>query len=233
MTDDTSPRHLQQNPYPRAFWELHDKKGTAGLAEYAEWHNAAMVHWALLINEAELMRLIDFSDEAGQRHAIALISELSGGAVENLDFWGFLFARLTNYVAMNNALIDHVRNLLHDYEGTAFRAEADTRRQALGKAPAMSFIKEFRNYLLHYRVAPMTVNLNMSDGVGVDFEARLNAPVLSNWDGWCAESKLYFTGRKDLSILATLRECHSLREEFYDWLWEQFAGPATIDTWKS
>ena len=225
MSDNTPPADDQPDRFPRAFWELHDRQGTGGSVEYREWRSAAMVHRALLINEAELLRMIDFSDEVGQRHAIALLSSLANGAVEDSDYWGFLFTRLTNYAAANNALIDHVRNLLKGYQGTAFGEEADARRSALGSTPAMSFIKDFRNYLVHNAMAPMSIRSNMDAGTDLDLEALLDVPELRKWSKWSAASKRYLEGRGDLAIIHTLRECRTLREEFYDWLWRQFTGP--------
>lgn len=223
MTDE--PRQEQPNRFPRAFWELHDKQGTGGTVEYREWQSAAMVHRALLINEAELLRMVDFSDEVGQRHAATLLANISNGAIEDSDYWGFLFTRLTNYAAASGALIDHVRKLLKGYEGTAFSREADERRAALGGEPAMSFIKDFRNYLLHNAMAPMSIRINMPNDADLDLEALLNVPELRKWSKWSATSKQYLEGRNDLAIIHTLRECRTLREKFYDWLWEQFTGP--------
>lgn len=220
----------QPDGFPRAFWELHDKQqGAGGPVEYAEWRSAAMVHWALLINEGELRRMVDFADEVGQRIALSLTSSLANGPVEDNDYWGFLFTRLANHAAMNNALIDHVRNLLKGYEGTAFGDEARARSRALGEAPPVSFVKDFRNYLLHNAMAPMSIRLNMHEGPGLEVEALLDVSVLQQWRKWSAASKRYLDGVEALSIIRALDDCRSLREEFYDWLWEQFAGPPPDD----
>lgn len=117
-------------------------------------------------------------------------------------FWEELDQRLHNQLASAVSLVDHTRRLLAYYDSDVPTMVAEyTQRNAVVMAmKETSFLRDLRNYLLHYGVPPVVQSLALGpvgEGGGTGHSIKLSASRLLEWDGWKKRSRDYLSSFAD------------------------------------
>lgn len=136
-------------------------------------------------------------------------------------FWLFFFLHLANYTAMSQTLVDHVRNLMKNYEGTEFEAQNATRRAELINATENHLVKDLRNFISHYGTPPIQFTMNMV-GESVTFSAGIDSARLLKGNRWSAVSRKYLQETGVVPIAAVVRQLGAKRAEYYEWFFAQY-----------
>lgn len=112
------------------------------------------------------------------------------GAIDS--FWGEVDQRLHNELASAVSLIDHTRRHLEYFKSDVpvIFAEYEKRNLTIKNMNETKFLRNMRNYLLHYGTAPMVQSFNLISG-GHSF--MLNAASLLKWSGWNVEMREYLS----------------------------------------
>lgn len=175
-------------------------------------------------NAHELMQVLDAA-EKDERLARELFQNVRPTNVRR-DYFGLLDQKLHNMLASAVSLVDHTRRVRNKYKGTDFYKELMTRNNLVRAAPGSTFVRDLRNYLLHYGVLAFVHQISMpSEGSTLVSEVHLDCAQLRTWDGWTAPSKSYMTSRGEtVHLSATVREYIANMESLYRWVFEQFEG---------
>jgi len=117
-------------------------------------------------------------------------------------FWEELDQRLHNLLSSAVSLVDHTRRLLKYYEPDVptFVAEYGRRNTAVTDMNETSFLRDFRNYLLHYGAPPVVQNMDLGPMTQADttgHSIKLSATRLLEWDKWSARSRRYLSSFGD------------------------------------
>ena len=117
-------------------------------------------------------------------------------------FWEQLDQRLHNQLASAASLVDHTRRLLAYYETDIPTMVAEYKRQnaVVTEMDEASFLRDLRNYLLHYGVPPVIQSLSLdptADSGATGHSIKLSAPRLLEWDGWKNRSRNYLSSFAD------------------------------------
>lgn len=199
------------------------------------WRSAGVELWNVVDrswcvfarNTYELLRFIHVATEDPR----ILPTVVNSGPVEASSFWEELDQRLHNQLSSSTSLVDHTRRLVSYYEDDArafvseFRSKNDQVR-ALNQA---AFLRDLRNYLLHYGAAPIVVSLSWGrtdDGTQSAQLLKLDAQHLltgTNYK-WKATARQYLEefGDRDGPVISQNVEIFArAMEEAYNWLFEQ------------
>jgi hypothetical protein len=130
-------------------------------SRWGEWVRAGSERWAVVgrsysvfaRNTSELMNLLNIPNT---NTAVAL--QLMGDDREaTAPYWDELDQRLHNQLASAVSLVDHQRRLLSYYEADfpALVAEYTSRNDGIIGMNEAAFLRDLRNYLLHYGAPPI------------------------------------------------------------------------------
>lgn len=181
-----------------------------------------MVHAALLWNERALLDHVDFNSDIGQNRAWAMMGMEPEQIRLMRAYWMDLFRHLANFTAMNQTLIDHVRNTMQHYAGTDFAREEESRRAVLADAPVTRFVKDLRNYITHHATPPQQFQMQLEKGGRLRYAALLKVNELAEWDNWSAGGRRYLEAFEELHVAGPVQEYAALREVYYEWMFGQF-----------
>jgi len=145
-------------------------------------------------------------------------------------FWEQLDQRLHNQIASAATLVDHVRRLLNYYTADvpALVEEYKQRNAAVTDRDETAYLRDLRNYLLHYGVPPViqTLSLGSEGRAGAGHNITLSAERLLEWPRWSAKSRRYLGSfpERDGPILGpdVATYADAMREMFV-WLFDQRA----------
>lgn len=144
-------------------------------------------------------------------------------------FWEELDQRLHNLLASAVSLVDHTRRLLNYYEPDipTFVAEYSRRNIAVTDMNETSFLRDLRNYLLHYGAPPLVQTMDLAPTTGTEgtgHSIKLSATRLLEWDKWRAQSRSYLSSfdDRDGPVLATDVVAYAdAMSALVTWLFEQ------------
>lgn len=134
---------------------------------------------------------------------IAASPQLMGDDREATEvFWEELDQRLHNQLASAISLVDHTRRLLAYYESDipAMVGEYKTRNAAVREMNEASFLRDLRNYLLHYGAPPVIQSLTLGPTGAkgaTGHSIKLSARRLLEWGGWKKPSHDYLSSFAD------------------------------------
>jgi len=146
-------------------------------------------------------------------------------------FWEPFDKRLHNQIASAVTLVDHVRRLLDFYERDVPMMVSEYRRRNAG-ITAMNesaFLRDLRNYLLHYGAPPVvqTLSLGPPDQASMTgHQIKLSASRLLEWPGWKAKSRRYLSSfpERDGPVLGQdVATYANAMSEMFAWLFQQRA----------
>ena len=155
--------------------------------------------WSVFVrNTTELIDLLNIpaTDIAASLQLMGDDREATG------MFWEELDQRLHNQLASAVSLVDHTRRLLAYYESDipAMVGEYRTRNAAVREMSEASFLRDLRNYLLHYGAPPViqTLTLGPTGDMGATGHSiKLSPRRLLEWDGWKKPSHHYLSSFAD------------------------------------
>lgn len=149
--------------------------------------------------------------------------EREAGWVLHTDFVYVVLAYLTNYVSTARMVVDHARNFIAYYEGSAFAAEYETRVKVVAARPDVQLVHGLRNYILHARSPRISIE-TMEDSFGRRSVIMLNsASLLEEWSDMPSRVKAYLRSVPAIRIIDEVRGYRSASESLYrDWLLPQF-----------
>jgi hypothetical protein len=143
-------------------------------------------------------------------------------------FWDELDQRLHNQLASAVSLVDHTRRLLKYYESEgSIVADYGVRNDALVALGETGFLRDFRNYLVHYGLAPtiQVMSLGPINEVGMTGHSiKLSSEALLKWDKWNSRSRKYLESFKDGPVLGmAVSNYANAMCELFTWLFAQRA----------
>jgi hypothetical protein len=131
--------------------------------------------------------------------------------------------RLLNFGSSAYALVDISRRIVGGYEGTVFFDEYERRRLPLSY-DAPRFLRDLRNFLQHYSVAPLRYQIELPTGQPPHrFNLDLDRDALLRWDGWSGSVSRYLeTGPEGVPIPEHIADYEAKVRALYDWVMAQF-----------
>ena len=180
-------------------------------SRWGEWARAGSERWEVVgrsysvfaRNTAELMNLLNIPST---NTAVAMQS-MGDDAEATAPYWDELDQWLHNQLASAVSLVDHQRRVLSYYEADfpALVAEYTGRNGAIIRMNEAAFLRDLRNYLLHYGVPPIiqTLHLRPVEGSGTGLLVKLSAEHLLKWSEWKAAARGYLSsfGERDGPVL--------------------------------
>lgn len=167
---------------------------------WGEWIRAGAERWDVVQrswfvfarNTTELIDLLKVPATNIDASMLLMGDDLHAAA----PFWQELDQRLHNELASAVSLVDHTRRLLKHYKDDAahFVGEYIDRNSSVTTLDESIFLRDLRNYLLHYGVAPVVQSLSLGpiDEVGMTGHSiKLSSSGLLRWKGWKAQSQVY------------------------------------------
>lgn len=122
------------------------------------WTSLQRVHEVMRASEIELLALV----QAFEENDAFSLQVMRSDQPQNLQrFLDELIRRAHNYLSSIKMLVDHSRNLMKDYSGNPVRAEYDRRVADMVAAGRASVLQRLRNYLIHYRIPPFGIELQL------------------------------------------------------------------------
>jgi hypothetical protein len=163
--------------------------------------------------------------ETQEELAIELIQNVRPANVRK-KFFGLLDQRLHNMLASAMSLVDHTRRLIRGYEGGSFATEFRERNDAVRAAHSSVFLRDLRNYLLHYELIPFAHSVSLPDGqnrAGLVSEVRVRCSDILAWKGWNSAAKSYMSQcGESVHLVALAKQYVKSMDDLYDWVFEQF-----------
>jgi hypothetical protein len=133
-----------------------------------------------------------------------------------------------NFVASAMTLVDHTRNFVREhYDGTALKRDYDDRVKAnLASVPAVRFVQDLRNYMLHRTLPQSQMFIEFdsrpeSSGGQPTLETgvRYQTSALLEWDGWTAPARAYIAAAGEHIDIHTFVESYLEKVlAFHEWL---------------
>lgn len=200
-------------------------KGAWVMAGAVRWNVVTRAYTVFHRNSQELTRILD-----RVRVDFAFSMQLSGDDTsETREFWDEVDQRLHNFLASAVSLVDHTRRLTKFFAPDVpdIVAKYERRNAIVTELDETSFLRDLRNYLLHFGVAPLLQTLNFNSGEDaetLDHLLKLNAVRLLEHHKWSAQSKRYLVGfadrdgpvlRDDVVVYATAMQ------DLFSWLFAQ------------
>lgn len=145
------------------------------------------------------------------------------------EFMAQLDQRLHNMLAGAVSLVDHTRRIISTYPQTGFSREFEAKNGLVVEQSVSQFLRRFRNYLLHYGQAPITLKGSLApDLTG---EVLLDCADLLKWDGWTAKSRAFLDANRDgIRLGDACVEYEKLMRGLYEWIFFQFESLHVHDT---
>ena len=191
-----------------------------GSVAWRRWVTLRRSSAALYGNIAELRALLEAPNSN-----FLLGGQLAGNMHPEVQrrFNDELDRRLLNFGSSASALVDISRRILGDYGGTDFFEEYERRRAPLSEHPAPRFLRDLRNFLQHFGVAPIGFRMSRTDEGTYEFHVLLARDALLGWEKWSADVKQYLIdGPKQIPLLALVTDYGAMVRELYDWVFSQF-----------
>lgn len=205
------------------------------MGQCGPWRSAGIERWNVVDrswcvfarNTHELLHFLG----TPYRDPSVLLTIVNRGPVESSGFWEELDQRLHNHLSSATSLVDHTRRLLKYYEDEAsdFVSEVRARNEVVRNLKQAAFLRDLRNYLLHYGTAPVVVSMSLAPplrGEPIEHAIKLSASRLLGATGWSwkREARTYldeFGERDGPVILDDVATYAKAMQGVYDWLFEQ------------
>ncbi len=192
--------------------------------------------WSVFVrNTRELSQLLAIPSK---RTAVSLLL-MSDDREATTPFWEELDQRLHNELASAVTLVDHSRRLMKYYRPyiPSMVQEYERRNENVTDLRETAFLRDLRNYLLHYGVPPVIQTLSLSSPAvagGTGHAIKLSADRLLEWGSWKAKSRDYLAEFKDgPDLRQTVAVYANSMSGLFSWLFEQrlpsHSDPAVLD----
>jgi hypothetical protein len=212
---------------------MSDERIPVDAARWGEWVRTGADYWNMVSrsfvvfrrNSQELTRILD-RPRADIGFSLKLSSDHS---TDTTEFWDEVDQRLHNELASAVSLVDHTRRLLTHFEPDVPDVVASYRERNAGVMALNEtrFLRDLRNYLLHYGVAPIIQSISFRQTEEVtewNHNIKLKASRLLEWREWNRQSREYLVSFGD-SDGPALRDdvvvYVSAMQELFSWLFSQ------------
>jgi hypothetical protein len=192
----------------------------ARTADY-RWTSLLRVHGVMRANEIELLALVQ-AFEADNAFSLQV---MRSDQPQNLQrFLDELIRRTHNYLSSITMLVDHSRNLMRDYSEQPAKAEYDRRVADMVAAGRASVLQRLRNYLIHYRIPPFGLEMQLVPQPGKPSAmVFLDRDAALEYDEWTAPGRKYLEAQPGRIPLRPLIHGYSTDlERLYAWLFARF-----------
>lgn len=197
-----------------------------GTLAYNAWDGLRRVHMILIANQAELAAFL----ERGEHDFDFALELMQNVRPSNLKdrFLDEVVRLMHNYTASARTLVDHSRNLVGTYRAGSngpFVNGYDQRIEDIKARPVVAFVGDLRNYVLHYKVPPMELDIHFpgTDGSNqVDTTIAVQVRPLLEWDSLTAKARPYVNGKEAIALKDLVREYAEVIEDLYRWMFAQF-----------
>jgi hypothetical protein len=173
---------------------------------WGQWVKGGNEHWDVVLRSWSVFRrntseLIDLLNTSATDIGLAL-QLVTDDPRTPMPFWEELDQRLHNQVASAVSLVHHTRPLMDYYKADtpAMVAEYERRNKCIIEMNEAAFLRDLRNYLLHYGVPPVvhTFSLGPTTSTGATGHVvKLSAAHLLKWSEWKAQSRRYLSSFPD------------------------------------
>jgi hypothetical protein len=198
----------------------------AWVREGAELWEVVRRSWGIFQrNTTEILDLVNLPS----RDLSVALRLMGDDQEENQPFWEEFDQRLHNHVAAAVSLVDHTRRLSDHCETDAYTIMEEYRKRndKVRLMTEAAFLRDLRNYLLHYGVPPVIQSLTFQRGAespGAHHVIKLSSTRLLQWQKWKANSRAYLAafGDRDGPVLGRdVATYANAMLELYRWLFEQ------------
>lgn len=188
---------------------------------HVAWRSLNRVLQAYVTNADLLTDLIAAPESDPEMVNAFMRGDHEGGFRQH--YYDELFRCLHNYLSILTTLIDHARNLKGQYEGTDFYSQYESRVATLLEFPGASFLKDLRNYLIHYSMVPLSVDITIRRIEPVtSFQVKLVSGSLLEGGRWNAASKAYLESHDEIVLRECVEEYTAQNIALYEWAFSQF-----------
>lgn len=194
-----------------------------GTRAHRAWEQLSQVHQILQRNEAELIGLIKHV-ENNLDLALDIIQNVRPNPTRQ-PFFVELVRLLHNYSAAVMTLVDHTRNLMQSYEGTATGEEYARRVAEIRASGVAKVVQNLRQHLLHYAVPPVGVSVHVDNVTAIESQTCfLDRRSSLTWDKWSAVARRYLEDHPDdqINLRDLIQHYADGIEDLYRWLYAQF-----------
>ena len=188
---------------------IQQKNEHPGMIAYDRWRELGRSFDIFVRNSVELLRMLtDFRDN-GDLMVEVVLNQDPESQVKR-DFFGRLDQRVHNFAASRASLVDHSRRHMKPYTGKPFSKEYTRRTNALAVLPSAVFVHDFRNFLLHYGVAPFVMRVSVDNSRESETGSTLLASAgLLLFENWKPLSKQYIKDcQPEIDLLSTVSEVY-------------------------
>lgn len=185
------------------------------------WTSLQRVHQVIRANEIELLALV----QAFEENDAFSLQVMRSDQPQNLQrFLDELIRRAHNYLSSIKMLVDHSRNLMKEYSGNPVRADYDRRVADMVAAGRASVLQRLRNYLIHYRIPPFGIELQLVPQPGRPSAiVFLDRDAALEYDEWTAPGRTYLEAQPSRIPMRPLIDGYSGDlDQLYIWLFERF-----------
>ncbi len=109
------------------------------------------------------------------------------------------------------------------YKGTHYYTEYELRKDAFSRLPMATFLRDLRNYLLHYEMVPLSIAISIQPtATNAIFRVTLDSQKLLEWDRWKKESRSYLEAHNEIVLLNCVEEYTQQVIQLYEWAFLQY-----------
>lgn len=186
------------------------------------WSNLHATYSGIfVVNRRQLLDLLDRPNH-DEELCVELIQNVREQKVKKA-FEVEMLRLIHNYIASASSLIDHSRRFITQYSGSTFGRDYDKRRGGISATGEHNFIKDLRNYVVHYAIPPIGWLVAIDKNDKETFTPRLTSATLLEWDKWSAQASQYINEAGEHINLVPLINVHAdMIDGFYAWIFEQF-----------
>lgn len=131
---------------------------------------------------------------------------------------------LHNYLASAQSLIDHTRvhyRDLHEKNLKTFNYRSEIETQ-FSKDPLSLFVKDFRNYLQHFKTPDISISFDIVDVEIKNPTIQIPKKILLEYSGWKALSRKFLESHNgDVDIKEIIQIYQSKVTSFYKWFYTE------------
>lgn len=127
-----------------------------------------------------------------------------------------------NYLASAMSLVDHTRIYIKYFHGeNELKSYKDNVQTVFAQSPLSSFIKDFRQYIQHFRLPEMTFQ-QKAYSIKSNITLRISTAELLKFSGWKTESKKFLrTKHPSFDLFEVLNTYQEKVATFYIWLFKE------------
>lgn len=181
-----------------------------------------------------IMQALDMSLQIFKRNYNEISKLIKGfdAPLYNLVFWSEgnervrtelqieLYRTFVNFELAASSLIDHSRNFSNKGIKDSIKNKyVEKVKECFADNGLASFIKDFRNYLIHKEYPNIVISTELSDNKN---HIYFNKNELEIWDGWKSKAKIFLKEQESkVSVVMLVDSYYKLVVEFYEWLFDE------------